>query len=124
VKGRARYPETAGAGHPEAVRPFPDAREASQRGVAVRRERLRDPAYRAAVGRRISEAKGGRVAVVCAVYGGAFRGPAAELGIETVLTPVRAPRANAVAERVIGTLRRECFDHVIPVDERHLRAIL
>ena len=59
-----------------------------------------------------------------AVYGGAVRGRAAELGIETVLTPARAPRANAVAERVIGTLRRACLDHVIPVDERHLRAIL
>jgi hypothetical protein len=30
---------------------------------------------------------------------------------------------DAVAERVIGTLRRECFDHVVPVDERHLGAI-
>ena len=49
---------------------------------------------------------------------------AAALGIETLLTPVRAPRANAVAERVIGTLRRECLDHVILLDERHLRAIL
>jgi putative transposase len=45
-------------------------------------------------------------------------------GIETVLTPVRAPRANAVAERVIGSLRRECLDHVIPLDERHLNTIL
>ena len=59
-----------------------------------------------------------------AVYGGDFRARAAGLGIETVLTPVRAPRANAVAERVIGTLRRECLDHVIPLDEAHLRAIL
>ena len=37
---------------------------------------------------------------------------------------MRAPRANAVAERVIGTLRRECLDRVVPVDERHLRTIL
>jgi transposase InsO family protein len=59
-----------------------------------------------------------------AVYGGDFRARAEALGIETVLTPVRAPRANAVAERVIGTLRQECLDHMIPLDEAHLRALL
>ena len=59
-----------------------------------------------------------------AVYGASFRARAEALGIATVLTPVRAPRANAVAERVIGSLRRECLDHVLPGDERHLRAIL
>ena len=59
-----------------------------------------------------------------AVYGGDFRGRAAALGIETVLTPARAPRANAVAEREIGSLRRECLDHAIPLDERHLRHVL
>jgi putative transposase len=59
-----------------------------------------------------------------AVYGGDFAERAAALGIETVLAPVRAPRANAVAERVIGTLRRECLDHLIVLSERHLRTVL
>jgi transposase InsO family protein len=41
-----------------------------------------------------------------------------------VLTPVRAPPANSIAERVIGTLRRECFDHVIVRNEHHLRRLM
>jgi transposase InsO family protein len=40
------------------------------------------------------------------------------------LTPVRAPQANAIAERVIGTMRRECCDHVIVWNARHLRRVL
>ena len=59
-----------------------------------------------------------------AVYGRDFPTRAKALGMETVLTPVRSPRANAIAERVIGTLRRECLDHLIPLDERHLRTVL
>jgi transposase InsO family protein len=58
------------------------------------------------------------------VYGGDSAQRAAALGIETLLAPVRAPRANAVAERVIGTLRRECLDHLIVLTERHLRTVL
>ena len=46
------------------------------------------------------------------------------LGIETGLTPVRARRANAAAERVIGMLRRECLDHLIILNEPPLRAVL
>jgi putative transposase len=59
-----------------------------------------------------------------AVYGRDFAQRARTLGIETVLTPVRAPRANAVAERLVGTLRRECLDRMLVVNEQHLRVVL
>jgi putative transposase len=59
-----------------------------------------------------------------AVYGRAFAAQAAALGIDTLLTPFRAPRANALAERVIRTLRQECLDHVLILNERHLQAVL
>ena len=41
-----------------------------------------------------------------------------------MLTPIHAPKANAYVERVIGTIRRECLDHLIVVNERHLRGVL
>jgi transposase InsO family protein len=59
-----------------------------------------------------------------AASGGDFAKRAAALGVETPLAPVRAPRANASAERVIGTLRRECLDHLLVLNEQHLRAVL
>ena len=59
-----------------------------------------------------------------AKFGGDFVPRAAGIGIETILTPFRAPQANAIAERVVGTLRRECLDHVIVLNERHLRRLL
>jgi hypothetical protein len=59
-----------------------------------------------------------------AVYGRAFAAQAATLGIGTLLTPFRASRANAIAERVIRTLRTECLDHVLVLDERHLERVL
>src|SRR5262249_39525396 len=37
---------------------------------------------------------------------------------------IASPRANAVIERLIGTLRRECLDHLIVLDEQHLQSVL
>ncbi len=59
-----------------------------------------------------------------AVYGGDFHGRLVSLGIAGVRTPVRAPTANSVAERIVRTIRTECLDHLIVVDERPLRAVL
>ena len=59
-----------------------------------------------------------------AVYGRDFRQRARRIGIDAIATPIRSPRANAIVERVIGTLRRECLDHLIILDEQHLRAVL
>jgi hypothetical protein len=46
------------------------------------------------------------------------------LGLHVLRTPVRAPQANAFCERLIGTIRRECLDFVIPLGEKDLRRIL
>jgi transposase InsO family protein len=57
-----------------------------------------------------------------------FCGPFDEVfrtvGLNVVRTPVRAPKANAVAERWIGTARRECLDHILMLDSRHLQRVL
>jgi putative transposase len=45
-------------------------------------------------------------------------------GIRVIRSPIRAPRANAICERVIGTLRRECLDRVLILGRRHLEAVL
>jgi putative transposase len=46
------------------------------------------------------------------------------LGLNVLKTPVRTPVANAICERVLGTLRRECLDFVIPFTDTHLRRML
>jgi putative transposase len=45
-------------------------------------------------------------------------------GVRALKTPVRAPTANAFCERLVGSIRRECLDFLIPINERHLRVIL
>ena len=46
------------------------------------------------------------------------------LGLRVLKTPPLSPQANALCERLIGTLRRECLDFVIPLTENHLRRIV
>jgi transposase InsO family protein len=54
----------------------------------------------------------------------AFDAVFAGADIRIIRTPVRAPRANAIAERFIGTLRRECLDHMLITGPRHLAVVL
>ena len=46
------------------------------------------------------------------------------IGIEQVLIAPRSPWQNPYAERVIGSIRRECLDHVVVLNEKHLRHVL
>jgi len=55
------------------------------------------------------------------VYGNYFRNRVNGIGIEEVLTAARSPWQNPFAERLIGSIRRECLNHVIVLGERHLR---
>ena len=47
-----------------------------------------------------------------------------EEGIQIINSPIRAPRANAICERVIGTIRRECLDRMLILGRRHLETVL
>lgn len=58
------------------------------------------------------------------VYGPDFDARLRRLGIHGILTPVMAPKANAIAERMVETFRRECLDHLIVLHEEQLRALL
>jgi putative transposase len=58
------------------------------------------------------------------IYGAVFRNRVRNLGIKEILIARRSPWQNPYAERVIGTLRRELLDHVIVMNERHLRRLL
>ncbi len=57
------------------------------------------------------------------IYGEGFRNGLRDMGITEVLTAPRS-RQNPFAERLVGSIRRECLDHVIVLGENHLRRIL
>src|SRR6267378_2334701 len=57
-------------------------------------------------------------------YGPAFRHRVRAMGITEVITAPRSPWQNPYVERFIGSIRRECLDHVIIFNDRHLRRVL
>lgn len=59
-----------------------------------------------------------------AIYGNEFRHRIQSLGINDIITAPRSPWQNALAERLIGSIRRECLDHVVVLNQRHLRKML
>ncbi|MEI6203365.1 MAG: integrase core domain-containing protein [Enhydrobacter sp.] len=59
-----------------------------------------------------------------ASYGPTFRDRVQAMAIEEVVTAPRSPWQNAYVERIIGSIRRECLDHVIVFNDRHLRRVL
>lgn len=58
------------------------------------------------------------------IYGAQFPRRVHSLGIEEVITAPRSPWQNPFAERLIGSIRRDCLDHVIVLNERHLKRLL
>jgi len=58
------------------------------------------------------------------IYSAELDAASKALGVTVLKTPFRAPQANAFCERLVGTIRRECFDFLIPLNERHVRRIL
>jgi putative transposase len=54
----------------------------------------------------------------------AVDGAVTAMGLTVLKTPVRCPQANAFCERLIGTMRHECLDWMIVLNERHIRAVV
>jgi len=58
------------------------------------------------------------------IYGDYFRQRVSGLGLKEVLSAPRSPWQNGYVERLIGSIRRECLDHIVVVNEHHLRRVL
>ena len=57
-------------------------------------------------------------------YGSCFRRVATTSGIKLLKTPVHAPRANAIRERFLRSVRQECLDHLLILQEKQLQRVL
>ncbi|MGD0835806.1 MAG: integrase core domain-containing protein [Polyangia bacterium] len=58
------------------------------------------------------------------IYGAKFRRRVKSCGTRCLITPPRSPKANAICERLNGTLRRDCLDHIIVIDDVHADRVL
>jgi putative transposase len=58
------------------------------------------------------------------IYSAGLEAAVTAMGVRVLRTPVHAPQANAYCERLLGSLRRECLDFLIPFGEEHLRRLL
>jgi putative transposase len=58
-----------------------------------------------------------------AIFSAAVDSVLEDFSVRALRTPVRTPAANAFCERAIGTIRRECLDFIIPINERRLRSL-
>jgi putative transposase len=59
-----------------------------------------------------------------AIFSATLDATARSFGLAVLKSPPRCPKANAYCERLIGTLRRECLDWIIPLSEAHLRSVI
>jgi transposase InsO family protein len=58
------------------------------------------------------------------IFSGDLDKALSDFGLKVLHTPIQSPKANAYCERLMGTIRRECLDHMIPFSEKHLGKIL
>jgi putative transposase len=99
--------------HLAGITPSPDGAWTTQ---AVRNF-LMDPGQRSASVKFLIRDRAGQ-------FTGSFDAVFTAEGIRILASPPQAPRANAICERMVGTLRREVFDRLLIVNEHHLRQVL